>query len=217
MTKYVAFFDLDHTILNVSSGRIMFEGSRIHKLIGRKEIYDAIIMTILNRMGILSEESAIERSLKWYQGMSGEMFKATMDYCAEKLTSEIRNDARKEVRFHQDQGAHTVILTASTASLCNPIKMKLQMDDMICTELEFFDDRFTGKMKGRYCFGTEKLVRARQYCKDKEMNMEDAFYYADSIADLPVLEAVGVPVCVTPDRKLERIALKRRWKIHMWK
>jgi len=216
MTKYVAFFDLDHTILNVSSGRIMFKGSRIHKLIGRKEIYEAIIMTILNRMGILSEESAIERSLRWYRGMSGEMFKPTADYCAEKLKDEIRNAARKEVKFHQDRGAHTVILTASTAFLCDPIKMELQMDDIICTELEFLDDRFTWKMKGRYCFGTEKLVRARQYCKDKELNMEDAFYYADSIADLPVLEAVGVPVCVTPDRKLERIALKRRWKINMW-
>ena len=54
MTKYVAFFDLDHTILNVSSGRIMFKGSRMHKLIGRKEICKAIIMTMLNRMGILS-------------------------------------------------------------------------------------------------------------------------------------------------------------------
>jgi len=217
MTRYAAFFDLDHTILNVSSGRIMFEGSRIHKLIGRKEIYDAIIMTILNRMGILSEESAIEHSLKWYRGMRGETFKPTLDYCAIKLTSEIRNDARQEVKFHQDQGAHTVILTASTAFLCNPVKMELQMDYMICTELEFLDDRFTGKMIGRYCFGTEKLVRARQYCKDNDLNIEDAFYYADSIADLPVLEAVGVPVCVTPDRKLERIALKRRWKIHMWK
>ena len=78
MTKYVAFFDLDHTILNVSSGRIMFKGSCLHKLIGRKEIYEAIIMIILNRMGILSEESAIERSLRWYRGMSGEMFTPTI-------------------------------------------------------------------------------------------------------------------------------------------
>ena len=148
--------------------------------------------------------------------MSGEMFKPTVVYCAEKLKGEIRNDARKEVKFHQDKGAHTVILTASTAFLCDQIKMELQMDDIICTELEFIDDRFTGKMKGRYCYGTEKLVRARHYCKDKELHMENAFYYADSIADLPVFEAVGVPVCVTPDRKLERIALKRGWRINIW-
>lgn len=216
MTMYVAFFDLDHTILNVSSGRIMFNGSCTHKLIGRKEICKAMIMTTLNRMGILSAESAIGRSLRWYRGMSVEMFKPTAVYCGEKLKGEIRNDARKEVKFHQDKGAHTVILSASTTFLCEQIKMELQIDDIICTELELIDDRFTGKMKGRYCYGTEKLVRARQYCKDKGLHMEDAFYYADSISDLPVFEAVGVPVCVTPDKKLERIALKRGWKINRW-
>jgi HAD superfamily hydrolase (TIGR01490 family) len=213
---YVAFFDLDHTILNISSGRIMFKGSWEHKLIGRKEIFKAIIITILYRMGIMSAESAIERWLRWYRGMSSEMIKPTAMYCSEKLIKEIRNDARREVKFHQDKGAHTVILSASTAFFCDQIKTELQMDDIICTELEFIDDRFTGKMKGRYCYGTEKLIRARQYCKDKGLSMVDAFYYADSIADLPVFEAVGVPVCITPDKKLEKMALKRGWKIDMW-
>jgi phosphoserine phosphatase len=46
--------------------------------------------------------------------------------------------------------------------------------------------------------------------------MGNAFYYADSIADLPVFESVGFPVCVTPEKKLEKIALKRRWKINIW-
>lgn len=216
MTKYAAFFDLDHTIVNVSSGRIMFEGSRMHKLIGRKESFKAIIMILLNRMGMLSEESAIERSLMWYRGISEEEYRPTAIHCAEKLKSEIRNDARREIKFHQDKGAHTVILSASTPYICNQIKMELEMDDVICTELEYIDNRFTGKLKGRYCYGNEKLVRMRQYCQDKGLSIENAFYYADSINDLPVLEAVGFPACVTPDKKLEMIAVKRGWKINMW-
>lgn len=217
MTKYIAFFDLDHTIVNVASGRIVFESSRMHKLIGRKESCEAIVMILMNRMGMLSEESAIARSLMWYRGISEDPDKPVWKHCAEKLKSEIRNDARREIKYHQDKGAHTVILSASTPFLCNQIKMELQMDDIICTELEYRDHYFTGKIKGRYCHGTEKLVRMRQYCKDKRLHMENAFYYADSINDLPVLEAVGVPVCVTPDKKLEKIALKRGWQINMWK
>jgi HAD superfamily hydrolase (TIGR01490 family) len=216
MTKYAAFFDLDHTIVNVSSGRIMFEGSRLHKLIGRKESIEAIIMILLNRLGLLSEESAIERSLMWYRGISDEAYKPVAVYCAQMLKNEIRNDARREIKFHQDKCAHTVILSASTPYICNQIKMELEMDDVICTELEYIDNRFTGKIKGRYCYGTEKLVRMRQYCQEKGLSAENAFYYADSINDLPVLEAVAVPVCVTPDKKLERIALKRGWKISLW-
>ena len=214
---YVAFFDLDHTILNISSGQLMFRGSREHKLIGRKEIFEAIIMTILYRMGILSAESAIERWLRWYKGMTVEMMQPIAVYSADKLKGSIRNDARREIKFHQDNGALTVILSASTAYFCDQIKTELQMDDVICTELEIIDDRFTGKMIGRYCYGTEKLIRARQYCKDKGLRMEDTFYYADSISDLPVFESVGFPVCVTPEKKLEKIALKRGWKINIWK
>jgi len=137
-------------------------------------------------------------------------------YSADKLKSAIRNDARGEVKFHQNKGAHTVILSASTPYFCDQIKTELQMDDVICTELEIIEDRFTGKMIGRYCYGTEKLIRARQYCKDKGFNMKDAFYYADSIDDLPVFESVRFPVCVTPEKKLEKIALKRGWKINIW-
>jgi HAD superfamily hydrolase (TIGR01490 family) len=214
---YTAFFDLDHTILNISTGRIMFRGSYAHNLIGRKEVGKAIIMIMLYRMGILSAESAIERWLGWYKGMTVEMMQPIAVYSADKLKCAIRNDARREIKYHRDNGAHTVILSASTAYFCDQVKTELQMDDIICTELEIIDDRYTGRMKGKYCYGTEKLVRARQYCKDKKINMDDAFYYADSIADLPVFEAVGVPVCVTPDRKLERIALKRGWKIDIWK
>ena len=213
---YVAFFDLDHTILNISSGQLMFRGSREHQLIGRKEIFEAIIMSIMYRLGILSEESAIERWLGWYQGMTVEMMQPLAVYSADKLKSAIRKDARREVKFHRDNNAHTVILSASTPYFCGQIKTELQMDDVICTELEIIDDRFTGKMIGKYCYGTEKLLRASQYCKDKGFNMKDAFYYADSIADLPVFESVGSPVCVTPDKKLEKIALKRKWQINIW-
>jgi len=213
---YVAFFDLDHTILNISSGQLMFRGSREHKLIGRKEIFEAIIMNIMYRLGILSAESAIERWLEWYKGMTKEMMQPIAVYSADKLKGAIRNDARREVKFHRENSAHTVILSASTAYFCDQIKTELQMDDVICTELEIIDDRFTGKMIGRYCYGTEKLIRARQYCKDNGFNMEDAFYYADSITDLPVFESVGFPVCVTPEKKLEKIALKRGWKINIW-
>jgi len=215
-TVYVAFFDLDHTILNISSGKIMFKGSLEHKLIGRKEIFKGIILNILYRLGILSAEAAIARWLQWYRGVTAEMMQPTALYCAREVKKVIRNDARREIKFHQDNGARTVILSASTAFFCDQIKTELQMDDVICTELEIINDRFSGKIKGKYCYGSEKLMRARQYCKDKGLKMEDAYYYGDSLADLPVLESVGIPVCVTPDKKLKKIALKRGWNIKNW-
>lgn len=214
---YAAFFDLDHTILSISSGRIMFKSSYEHGIIGRKEILSAMLINFLYRAGLMSPHAAVARWLKWYGGMSVEMFAPLSAEWTEELKRFIRDDARREVQFHMNNGARTVILSASTAAFCEQTRKILGMDDVICTELEIIDGIFTGKMKGRYCYGPEKLIRAKQYCREHGLRMEDAFYYADSIADLPVMEAVGTPVCVTPDNRLERQAQKRGWRISQWK
>ena len=214
---YVAFFDLDHTILRISSGRIMFKSSYEHGIIGRMDIVKALLFNFLYRTGMMSPEGVVEHWLMCYRDMSVEIFAPITAEWADELKRFIRNDARKEILHHKHNGARTVILSASTTAFCELTKNILAMDDVICSELELIDDIFTGKMKGRYCYGPEKLVRARQYCQEQGLRMEDAYYYADSIADLPAMEAVGTPVCVTPDKKLEREARKRGWKISYWK
>jgi HAD-superfamily subfamily IB hydrolase, TIGR01490 len=214
---YAAFFDLDHTILSISSGRIMFKSSYEHGIIGRKEILKAMLINLLYRTGMMSPDAAVGHWLMWYSGMSVEQFAPISAEWAEELKRFIREDARKELRLHMNNGARTVILSASTMAFCEQTKKVLGMDNVICTELEVIGGIFTGKMKGGYCYGPEKLVRARQYCREQGLRMEDAYYYADSIADLPVMEAVGTPVCVTPDKRLEREALKRGWRISQWK
>jgi HAD superfamily hydrolase (TIGR01490 family) len=213
---YIAFFDLDHTILNTSSGRVMFRESYRHGIIGRKELFKAFLFTVLYRLGIMSEESIIRRWVGWYRGTSIETFAPIASDWVKQLHSVIRNDARTEVQLHRDNGGRTVILSASTPFFCEQVKNTLGMDDIICTELEYVDGRLTGKLKGSYCHGREKLSRARGYCLTQGVSMKDSYYYADSINDLPVLEEVGIPICVTPDKKLERIAMKRGWRISRW-
>jgi phosphoserine phosphatase len=67
------------------------------------------------------------------------------------------------------------------------------------------------------CFGPEKAVRLKEYCKINNSSPSDAWYYGDSISDLPALLSVGHPVCVNPDYKLKKSAIKRDWKIVNWK
>ena len=47
----------------------------------------------------------------------------------------------------------------------------------------------------------------------KGYDLEQCYGYTDSISDLPMLEAVGHPVAVNPDRALESIARLRGWPI----
>ena len=46
----------------------------------------------------------------------------------------------------------------------------------------------------------------------EEFSLQDSFAYSDSITDLPMLEAVGHPVAVNPDRELRAIAAERDWQ-----
>ncbi len=216
MNTKLAFFDLDHTILSTSSGRIMFKGSYKHGLIGKKEIRRAILINLLYQFGIISPEDAVVRWMKWYRGMSVKTIAPIAAEWTEELKGLVRQNAREEIRRHRESGTRTVILSASPTFICAEMKKELGMDDVLCTDLEVVDGRLTGNLKGSYCHGMGKLERARQYCRDRGFAMETAYYYADSIADLPVLEAVGNPVCVTPDRKLERMARRRGWKIVRW-
>jgi phosphoserine phosphatase len=74
----------------------------------------------------------------------------------------------------------------------------------------------TGRPAGRLCYGDEKLNRLNGYCISNNTDQSAIWYYSDSISDLPVLSAVGKPVCVNPDRALKKEALKRGWKILLW-
>jgi phosphoserine phosphatase len=71
----------------------------------------------------------------------------------------------------------------------------------------------TGNPKGKICFGEEKLSRFLDYCWKNDISVEDTWYYADSISDLPVLAVTGHPICVNPDKKLRRQAIRNGWKI----
>jgi hypothetical protein len=44
-------------------------------------------------------------------------------------------------------------------------------------------------------------------------DLAQCYAYSDSASDLPMMEAVGHPVAVNPDSKLERIAHRRGWPI----
>ena len=88
---------------------------------------------------------------------------------------------------------------------------------MVCTELEQQDNGFlTGRLAGQVCYGDGKIVRARRLLEELGGSLEAATFYSDSITDLPLLERVGTPVAVCPDRRLSRVATRRGWRIEDW-
>lgn len=214
MKKHVAFFDLDNTILKGSSGGLLFRFYFKIGYISKKEIFIASFFSLLNRLGIVRINTVIRI---WIKKFKGKPEKTVLDindhFCSEVLVKYIRDDMKNEIDYHKLNNGKAVILSASLSFICNYVVSYLNMDAALCTSLKVKNGKFTGKMDGKFCYGKEKLNRAILYCQKEGISLEDCYYYADSYADIPLLEMVGFPVCVSPVQELEMVALERGWRI----
>ena len=51
---------------------------------------------------------------------------------------------------------------------------------------------------------------------DEGIDLDASYAYSDSATDLPMLEVVGHPVAVNPDRELARVARERAWEVRQF-
>jgi HAD superfamily hydrolase (TIGR01490 family) len=114
---------------------------------------------------------------------------------------------------HRAQGDYLLIITATNSFVTHPIATRLGVDDILASNAEILDGRYTGKGTGTPCFQGGKVTRLQEWLTEKNYNLDGAYFYSDSINDLPLLEQVPNPVAVDPDERLEKIAQERGWPI----
>jgi phosphoserine phosphatase len=74
------------------------------------------------------------------------------------------------------------------------------------------DGRYTGVLEF-YAYGEGKAEAIRKMATERGLDLDECYAYSDSATDLPMLEAVGNPVAVNPDKELKTIATERDWPI----
>jgi HAD superfamily hydrolase (TIGR01490 family) len=213
----VAFFDLDKTLSGEISGKALVIMAWKRRLLSLSDLMNALFQYILLKSRLREPEKIIYEIVGRVRGRSV----AQLDELCELVLAEVVlpslfSDARKEINYHKDNGAKVIILSSSLLSICRAVSEKLGMDGYFCSDLEQKDGSLTGRPSGKLCYGDEKLNRLTAYCIANSIDHTNIWYYSDSISDLPVLSAVGNPVCVNPDRQLKKEALKRGWKILKW-
>lgn len=112
---------------------------------------------------------------------------------------------------HRAQGDYLLIITATNGFVTRPIATALGVDDILTTDPEIVDGRYTGKFIGIPTFQKGKVIRLEDWLTEKKFTLDDAYFYSDSINDLPLLEQVPNPIVVDPDAKLEAVAKERKW------
>ena len=109
----------------------------------------------------------------------------------------LRSDIATRMRWHQEQGHVVILVSASLGAYLHPLGDLLEVDAVLCTELEEKDGLLTGKLVGQNCRGKEKASRVQKWCQESGIATEDLVYaYGDSSGDTELLELFSEPTWV---------------------
>ena len=138
------------------------------------------------------------------------------EFMASRIRPMIGTKARALVQEHQRSGDLCAIITATNSFVTRPIAREFGVENLIATEPESRDGRFTGKVAGIPCFREGKVRRLDEWLAGRGQRLggfAESTLYSDSHNDLPLLERVSRPVAVDPDEKLAAAARDRGWAV----
>lgn len=211
MPKLV-IFDLDNTLINGDSDR-------------NWGIY-------LSEKKIVSDDF-LEKSEKFYNNYyDGSLdIDGFLNFCLEPLVSnsmdlllELREDfIEKKIKpillpkaieeINKEMETNKVIIaTATNNFVTRPIATLFGIDDLIATDFEIIDNKFTGKVDGIPCFRDGKLTKVEQWSQNNDYDLNGSKFYSDSFNDIPLLQKVTEAIVVDGDEKLLQEAKNYGWK-----
>ena len=151
------------------------------------------------------------------KGQDEQEFKERVkDFYQEQVAHRLRPGAIQVIKEHQKKGDLCYLMTNASAPLSALFVQALNLDGMVCNHFASDQGILTGEIQGELCFGSGKLRQATKLMEKYGSHLEQASFYSDSHSDLPLLEAVGYPYVVHPDRRLKVVADQRQWPILDW-
>lgn len=130
------------------------------------------------------------------------------DFYSKALKQKLISQTVDILKKHKSQGDKIILLSNSVKPLVEIVGKDLGIDEVIATELEEIEGRYTGKIKSDIIYGEYKA----EVIKEKfGNNLADSFAYADHYSDIPLLKLVDHPTAINPDEKMLACAKQNNW------
>ncbi len=209
-----AFFDFDGTIIHgYSAFSLIREQVRRGDLSPREFMELATAMTEFG-LGNTGFSAMMVASAQFMRGISEESYREFGEELYQKhLAKLIYPESRALIEAHQRRGHTVAIISSATPYQLLPAARDLDIDYVMCTRLEVEDGEFTGGVVRPTCFGPGKVRAAEELADDLDLELDESFFYSDSDDDIELLERVGKPRPLNPNRRLTSIAERERWPI----
>lgn len=149
----------------------------------------------------LSEQS-LETLAQWHQ-----------EFMQQYIEPILLPKAHALVEKHKKNGDRLLIITATNTFITRPIGLKYGITELLGTEGEIKNGRYTGEVAGIPTFQEGKVTRLNEWLQQENETLEGSFFYSDSHNDLPLLKLVDHPVVVDGDDTLIKFATQQQWPI----
>ena len=211
-----AFFDLDKTIISKSSSlaltRPLYRAGFVTRSQLLRGAYAQMVYLLLG-----ADEKRMDRAKEGMLALSkgwdrAELEALIRDVLEEVVDPYIYQEALDLMALHRALGRRVFIVSSSPEEIVGPLASRLGVPDVIATRAEFEEGRYTGELEF-YCYGERKGEAVREVAERDGIDLDRSYAYSDSATDLPMLEVVGNPVAVNPDRELRKVAEERGWQI----
>ena len=137
-------------------------------------------------------------------------------YLDVKVRPRIVSDARALVERHRRSGDAMIVTTAVIRFLSEPVAAEFGIYDVIATEAERADGRYTGRVAGVPNAREGKFERLMMFLAARGQRLTDfrqIYAYCDSLNDLPLMSQVSNPVAVNADPVLSAHARHMGWPV----
>ncbi|MPZ61348.1 MAG: HAD-IB family hydrolase [Propionibacteriales bacterium] len=216
IARSAAFFDLDKTVIAKSStlafSRPFYQGG----LINRRSVLRSSYAQFVYLVGG-ADHDQMERMREYLSALcAGWDVQTVKDIVAETLHHVVDplvyTEAVQLIEEHHIVGRDVVIVSSSGVEVVEPIGEMLGADRVIATRIVIEDGRYTGEIE-YYAYAENKALAIRELAEREGYDLSRSFAYSDSSTDRPMLEAVGHPYAVNPDKQLRAEAAERGWPV----
>ena len=209
-----AFFDVDRTILAGFSA-VSFMRERITSgRAGPTELAHGLLGSMSYALGRTGFSAFVAAHTQAYRGLpEASLQELGREVFTKHLATQIYPESRALVKAHQHAGHTVAIVSSATPYQVDPLAEELGVKHVLCTRLESKDGVLSGRVVHPTCFGRGKLLAAEDLSDLCGLDLEQSYFYSDSVDDLPLLENVGRPRPTNPDDRLAQIAKERQWPV----
>jgi HAD superfamily hydrolase (TIGR01490 family) len=181
-----------------------------------KSLYAQLMFQLMG-----ADEEKMERmrreAAKMTAGWEQERVKQVVTEVLEEVISPlIYAEALERIHNHRAAGRLVCMVSSSPQEIVEPMARMLHVDRYIATRPRIDDGKYTGELD-LYAYGPHKAEAIRALAEELGLDLQGSYAYSDSATDLPMLEVVGNPVAMNPDKGLRRIAIEREWTIEIFR